>query len=146
MELTYQREIIMPAQCCALSEEEMTYLCGGDYTFSVGKYNVTVHPEVLGEYLQNLSINLIYAIGMGATSAALAGIIKGYQDGDAGAAISKFWNNQNTAGRVAAVVVGAFAGYYIYVQALSVYSTVVSVVDSMKEWWASRQADTAAAA
>lgn len=47
MDHTYQSTMLMPASYAVLSEEEMTYLDGGaDYSFNVGDYTVTLHPEV----------------------------------------------------------------------------------------------------
>lgn len=138
MELTYQRTMLLPAQYTAIAEEELSYLDGGEYTFSVGKYNVTFHPEVLGQYALNFCVNAAYLIGAAATSAAITGVVKGYKDGlSIGQTINHFWGRQNTAGRVASVAVGAFAGYYVYQQAIQLYELAVGLVDTAKEWYAS---------
>lgn len=147
MELTYQHEMQLPTQYLVLTDEEMVYLCGGDYTFSVGDYNVTFHPDVLGQYALNFCVNAAYIIGAGATSAAIAGVVKGYKDGlSFGQTLSHYWGRQNTAGRIATVAVGALAGYYVYVQAVQIYNTVVSLVDAGKQWIASLKGETAVAA
>lgn len=133
MELTYPCKIQLPAQCCALSEDEMTYLVGGEFSFAVGSHTVTVRPELLGQYALNFCINVAYVVGAGAMSAAIAGLIKGYQDGlSVGQTISHYWGRQNTAGRIATIGVGMLAGYYAYVEIIQIYNTVVSIVDSVK--------------
>lgn len=58
MDHTSQSAMLMPASYAVLSEEEMTYLDGGaDYSFNIGDYTVTLHPEVLGAYAMNLVVN-----------------------------------------------------------------------------------------
>lgn len=151
MELTYQQAIQFPEQCCLLTEYEMTYITGGEYTFQVGKYLVTFDPEALGEYVINFAYNFAYLLGAAALSSAITGLVKGYKDGvGIGGTIENYWGNQNTGGRIATVVVGAMAGYYAYVQAVQIYNTVVEIVDTVKAWWAAEHststATTAAAA
>ena len=58
-----QSTMLMPASYAVLSEEEMTYLDGGaDYSFNVGDYTVTLHPEVLVTYAMNVVVNGVYML------------------------------------------------------------------------------------
>ena len=66
MDHTYQSTMLMPASYAVLSEEEMTYLDGGaDYSFNVGDYTVTLHPEVLVTYAMNVVVNGVYMLSQG---------------------------------------------------------------------------------
>lgn len=149
MELTYQREMQLPTHYACLSEEEMTYIEGGEYSFQVGDYIVHINPDALVNYALNIGINVVYLLGMAATSAAVTGVIKGYHDGlTLGQTVSHFWGRQTTGGRIAAVAVGAMAGFYIYSEAMDLYNSAVSVIDSINQALNSDQttATTAAAA
>ena len=66
MDHTYQSTMLMPASYAVLSEEEMTYLDGGaDYSFNVGDYTVTLHPEVLVTYAMHVEVNGFYMLCQG---------------------------------------------------------------------------------
>lgn len=147
MELTYQQAIQLPEQCCLLTEDEMTYLVGGEYTFEVGKYTVTFNPEALGAYALNFAYNFAYLVGAAAMSAAITGLVKGYKDGlSVSQTVEYYWGRQNTGGRIATVGVGVLAGYYAYVQAVQIYNLAVEIVDSVKAWWAAEHSTGTAAA
>lgn len=134
--------MILPANCYALSEDEMVYLEGGSFSFDVGSHTVTVNPEAIPRYMINFAVNAAYVLGMGMTSAAIAGVVKGYKDGlSIDQTFDHFFGNMNSAGKVAVIAVGIpLSSYYIYAQAIQIYHTVVTFVDAFKQWRASRNA------
>lgn len=136
MELTYQREMRLPTQYCALSEEEMIYIDGGEMSFEVGNYMVTFYPENILPKAANISLTFASLLGMGALSAIIAGVVKGYKDGmNISQTFDHFWGRQSTAGKVAAVGVGALAGYYAAVQVIQYYQMIVGVVQEVKAYF-----------
>lgn len=82
MDHTYQSTMLMPASYAVLSEEEMTYLDGGaDYSFNVGKYTVTFHPEVLVTYAMNVVVNGVYMLSQGSFQYFINTFKEGLSDG-----------------------------------------------------------------
>lgn len=135
MELTYQCEIRLPASCCAISEEEMTYIDGGRYSFDFFDYTITIQEENLPRILMEFAENVAYVMGMGITGAALDGLIKGYKDGlTVGQTISHYWGRQNTFGRWATVLVAVPLGTYYAINAsLTFIATAISIYNSCVE-------------
>ena len=111
MDHTSQSAMLMPASYAVLSEEEMTYLDGGaDYSFNIGDYTVTFHPEVLGAYAMNLVVNTFK---------------EGLMDGlTVGGVIKHNWNRMNNWSRAATVGMSVLGGYYVYVQAVGIYKSL----------------------
>ena len=82
MDHTYQSTMLMPASYAVLSEEEMTYLDGGaDYSFNVGDYTVTLHPEVLVTYAMNVVVNGVYMLSRGSFQYFINTFKEGLYDG-----------------------------------------------------------------
>ena len=120
MDHTSQSAMLMPASYAVLSEEEMTYLDGGaDYSFNIGDYTVTLHPEVLGAYAMNLVVNTFYMLGQGAFQYTVNTFKEGLMDGlTVGGVIKHNWS------RAATVGMSVLGGYYVYVQAVGIYKSL----------------------
>ena len=126
MDHTSQSAMLMPASYAVLSEEEMTYLDGGaDYSFNIGDYTVTLHPEVLGAYAMNLVVNTFYMLGQGAFQYTVNTFKEGLMDGlTVGGVIKHNWNRMNNWSRAATVGMSVLGGYYVYVQAVGIYKSL----------------------
>lgn len=133
MDHTYQSTMLMPASYAVLSEEEMTYLDGGaDYSFNIGKYTVTFHPDVLAGYAVNVVVNSIYMLSQGSFQYIVNSFQDGLADGLSLTGVVKHnWNRMNTWSRVASVGMGALAGYYAYAQVRSMFNSVKSLFGSV---------------
>ena len=133
MDHTSQSAMLMPASYAVLSEEEMTYLDGGaDYSFNIGDYTVTFHPEVLGAYAMNLVVNTFYMLGQGAFQYTVNTFKEGLMDGlTVGGVIKHNWNRMNTWSRVATVGMAGLAGYYAYAQVRSMYLSLKNLFGSV---------------
>lgn len=145
MDHTYQHELQLPKQYSALSEEELTYLDGGEYSFDIWRFTVSIHPEYLGETLLTMAMNFGYVLGMGITTAAINGVIKGHNDGlSFPQTVRHFWNRQNTAGRVAALAIGIpLGGYYTITYGMQIYSDISSIITEFKAYRANKAAAAA---
>lgn len=132
MDHTYQSTMLMPASYAVLSEEEMTYLDGGaEYSFDIGKYTVTIHPEVLATYAMNVVVNGVYMLSQGSFQYIVNTFKDGLCDGLSLTGVVKHnWNRMNNWSRAATVGMSALAGYYAYAQ-------VRSFVLSMKNLFSS---------
>ena len=124
MELTYQRPM-MPAVYTAISEDEMTYIDGGAIALP------TLDDVII--FGVNFTFNVIRTMGRAAFSNAYDGLKEMHGDGlSLTQSIDYYWNDQTTAGKVGTVVVGAFAGYYVYGQVMQIYKTVKSIYTDLK--------------
>ena len=124
-----------PAAYAVVAEEEMVYIEGGSYSFTLGDYQVTLDIDVdaIATFCTNAVVNYIRLLGQTALTNALTGIQAARDDGlSTIGAVQYFWKNQNTLGRAATVVFGAFAGYYVYVQAVNLYYAAVSIFNDLK--------------
>ena len=136
MELTYQSPMRMPAAFTALSEEEMTYTQGGAMT--------EMQAAVLNFGI-NVVVNSVRMLGRGALNSAMSGLQEMHDDGmGLTTSIQYFWDGQNTRGKVSAVVMGSFAGFYAYLWARQTINTVVSIYQQIKEIYQQSKADKAA--
>lgn len=133
MDHTSQSAMLMPASYAVLSEEEMTYLDGGaDYSFNIGDYTVTLHPEVLGAYAMNLVVNTFYMLGQGAFQYTVNTFKEGLMDGlTVGGVIKHNWNRMNNWSRAATVGMSVLGGYYAYAQVRSMYLSLKNLFGSM---------------
>ena len=123
----------MPASYAVLSEEEMTYLDGGaDYSFNVGDYTVTLHPEVLVTYAMNVVVNGVYMLSQGSFQYFINTFKEGLSDGLSLTGVVKHnWNRMNTWSRVATVGMAGLAGYYAYAQVRSMSLSLKNLFGSM---------------
>ena len=136
MELTYQSAMVMPASYAILTEEEMTYTEGGALT--------EMQAAVINFGI-NVAVNWVKMLGQGALSSATTGLKEMHDDGmGLTTSIQYFWDGQNTRGKVSAVVMGGFAGFYAYVWARQTINTVVSIYQQVKEIYQQTKADKAA--
>lgn len=136
MELTYQSAMVMPASYAILTEEEMTYTEGGALT--------EMQAAVINFGI-NVAVNWVKMLGQGALNSATTGLKEMHDDGmGLATSIQYFWDGQNTRGKVSAVVMGGFAGFYAYVWARQTINTVVSIYQQVKEIYQQSKADKAA--
>lgn len=136
MELTYQSAMVMPASYAILTEEEMTYTEGGALT--------EMQAAVINFGI-NVAVNWVKMLGQGALNSATTGLKEMHDDGmGLTTSIQYFWDGQNTRGKVSAVVMGGFAGFYAYVWARQTINTVVSIYQQVKEIYQQSKADKAA--
>lgn len=139
MELTYQHPM-MPASYSAISCEEMTYIGGG---FDINEAAVNALNFGI-----NFVVNFTNMMGRAAFTTAIAGLIAMHEDGmTMGQSIAYFWDGQTTAGKVGTVVVGGFAGLYVYQQVMSIYATIKNLYTDLKNAYemSKAQQNTAAA-
>lgn len=135
MELTYQSAMVLPAAYAVLSEDEMTYIEGGVSEMQAAVLNFGI----------NLVVNSVRMLGRGALNSAMTGLKEMHDDGmSLTTSIQYFWDGQNTRGKVSAVVMGSFAGFYAYLWARQTINTVVSIYKQMKEIYQQSKADKAA--
>ena len=93
----------------------------------------------------NLVVNSVRMLGRGALNSAMTGLKEMHDDGmGLTTSIQYFWDGQNTRGKVSAVVMGSFAGFYAYLWARQTINTVVSIYKQMKEIYQQSKADKAA--
>lgn len=135
MELTYQSAMVMPASYAILTEEEMIYTEGGVSEMQAAVLNFGI----------NLVVNSVRMLGRGAFTSATNGLKEMHDDGmGLTTSIQYFWDGQNTRGKVSAVVMGSFAGFYVYLWARQTINTVVSIYQQVKEIYQQSKADKAA--
>lgn len=138
MELTYPNQMLMPASYTVLSEEEMTYIEGGAIEMSAVTANVL-------NFTINVAVNAVRMLGRGALNSAMSGLQEMHDDGmGLTTSVRYFWDGQNTRGKVSAVVMGSFAGFYAYLWARQTINTVVSVYKDIKAIYDQTKADKAA--
>ena len=136
MELTYQSQMLMPASYAVLSEEEMTYIEGGALTeLQASALNFGI----------NVVVNSVRMLGRGALTSAMNGLQEMHDDGmGLTTSVQYFWDGQNTRGKVSAVVMGSFAGFYAYLWARQTINTIVSIYQEVKAAYQQVKADKAA--
>lgn len=136
MELTYQSQMLMPASYAVLSEEEMTYIEGGALTeLQASALNFGI----------NVVVNSVRMLGRGALTSAMNGLQEMRDDGmGLTTSVQYFWDGQNTRGKVSAVVMGSFAGFYAYLWARQTINTIVSIYQEVKAAYQQVKADKAA--
>ena len=142
---TYSCPMQLPACYAVLSEEEMTYLDGG-FTFTAGKYEVTVDTDLLVKSLVTnamvVSLNLLVYAGRNAYNYAVDGAMTGLADGlSLGGTVTHYWGKLNTWSKVASVGLAALGGYYVYLQARSMYNSLKNIYDALVNSYNQYQAD-----
>ena len=124
MELTYQSPM-MPASYTVISADEMTYIEGGALALP------TLDQVIV--FGVNFTFNIIRTMGRAAFSNAVDGLKEMHDDGlSLTQSIDYYWGDQTRAGKVGTVVVGAFAGYYVYTQAVQIFKTVKGIYTDIK--------------
>lgn len=135
MELTYQHPM-MPASYSAISCEEMTYIGGG---FDINSALIDA-----ANFGINFIVNFTNMMGRAAFTGAIAGLVLMRKDGmTLGQSISYYWDGQTTAGKVGTIVVGGFAGLYVYQQVMSIYATIKNIYTDFKNAYELSQAQQA---
>ena len=136
MELTYQSPM-MPAAYSVISAEEMTYIDGGAFTLP------TLDDALV--FGVSVTFNLVRMIGEIAFSNTIDGLKNMHNDGlSLTQSVKHYWNNQTNYGRVATVVVGTFAGYYVYTKAMQIFNTVKNMYTDFKNAYEVTKAQQAA--
>ena len=138
MELTYQNQMLMPASYAVLSEEEMTYIEGGAVTVSDATAAVL-------NFAINFAVNTVKTLGQGAFNAAWNGMKEMHGDGlSIAGSVKHYWGRQTPAGKVGTVVVGSFAGFYVYAQTVQIINTVTAIYQDIKAIYEQTKANKAA--
>lgn len=133
MDHTYQRPLQLPAGYALLSEEEMTYTEGG-------AFSIEITPEQVVAFGVNVAVNLFNVMGRYAFQTAVSGVQTGLNDGLSLVGIADhFWGKMNTWSRVLTVGLGVSAGIYVYGQAVSMYRSIMNLVNSFRETFDSIQ-------
>lgn len=134
MELTYQSPK-MPASYITISSEEMTYIDGG--------FEIDITPADVANFALNMVVNFTRMMGKAAFAGAIGGLVVMHKDGmSLSQSISYYWDGQTTAGRVATVVVGGFAGLYVYQQVMNIYTTLKGLYTELKNAYEMSQTQT----
>ena len=147
MEFTYQSTMQLPASYAVLSEDEMVYTVGGAFELNINAQDVL-------NFTVNVGVNLVRMLGQAAISNTIAGIIDMRNDGltTMGAiehywgrqtpvgksltipgAVHHYWSNQTTVGKVGTVVGAACVGYAVYIQAVTLFNTFLSIYNDMRD-------------
>ena len=105
---------------------------GWGYSFNVGDYTVTLHPEVLVTYAMNVVVNGVYMLSQGSFQYFINTFKEGLSDGLSLTGVVKHnWNRMNTWSRVATVGMAGLAGYYAYAQVRSMYLSLKNLFGSV---------------
>lgn len=140
MEFTQQGLMQLPASYAVLSEDEMIYIEGGALEFNISQQDIA-------NFAANVGINLILMFGRTAFANTVAGIQDMRNDGlTTMGAIEHYWGRQTPAGKTMTFVFAGFAGFYLYVQAMGIINSFLSVYSEMKNAYDSADAQNAAAA
>ena len=123
----------------------MTYTDGG-FAFTVGRYEVTVDTAALLQSTVSIfataTVNLLLLMGQGAVERAANEAQTGMADGlGIGDTTAHFWGKLNVASKVATIGMAGLGGYYIYLQARSMYYSLKNVYDSFMDAYHQYQAD-----
>lgn len=139
MEYNNQRMLQLPTVYAVLSEEEMTYIDGGAFSFNITQEQVAV-------FTINLAVNTLNLLGQGAVEYFSTMLQNGFNDGlSLYGILDHQWGKMNTWSKVAAGGLAVLGGYYVYVQVYSIVQSVKQLIGAFKETFAQIKADQQAA-
>lgn len=122
MEYMSSTSLHFPAAYAPISEDEMIYIEGGADVIS---------PQ---QFTYNLVTNLIRLMGQAAFTGAVTGLINMRNDGlTVGGSIKHYWSYQTTVGKAATVLFTGFAGYAVYIYAVQLINTALSIYTDVKD-------------
>ena len=133
--------MLLPASYAVISEEEMTYLDGGQsiYLGSAFNHDIYFNTDQFATFCQNAAINL-FVLMTNYSFRYIAGRVQsGLSNGlSLSGTFYHTWDKMNTWSRIASVGVAGLAGIYVYSQAVNIIRTAKGNV--FAEW---KNSDTA---
>lgn len=127
-----QNTMLLPASYAVISEEEMTYLDGGQsiYLGSAFNHDIYFNTDQFATFCQNAAINL-FVLMTNYSFLYIAGRVQsGLSNGlSLSGTFYHTWDKMNTWSRIASVGVAGLAGVYVYSQVMNVIRTVTSIYD-----------------
>mgnify|MGYP000755816833 FL=1 len=125
-----QNTMLLPASYAVISEEEMTYLDGGQsiYLGSAFNHDIYFNTDQFATFCQNAAINL-FVLMTNYSFRYIAGRVQsGLSNGlSLSGTFYHTWDKMNTWSRIASVGVAGLAGVYVYSQVMNVIRTVTSL-------------------
>ena len=125
-----QNTMLLPASYAVISEEEMTYLDGGQsiYLGSAFNHDIYFNTDQFATFCQNAAINL-FVLMTNYSFRYIAGRVQsGLSNGlSLSGTFYHTWDKMNTWSRIASVGVAGLAGVYVYSQVMNVIRTVTSI-------------------
>lgn len=129
-----QNTMLLPASYAVISEEEMTYLDGGQsiYLGSAFNHDIYFNTDQFATFCQNAAINL-FVLMTNYSFRYIAGRVQsGLSNGlSLSGTFYHTWDKMNTWSRIASVGVAGLAGVYVYSQVMNVIRTVTSIYDQI---------------
>lgn len=127
MEFTYQSTMQLPASYAVLSEDEMVYTVGGAFELNIDR-------AAVAQFVTNVISNSIRLAGQYTFQMAFDGLTNMRNDGlTIPGAVHHYWSNQTTVGKVGTVVGVACVGYAVYIQAVTLFNTFLSIYNDMRD-------------
>ena len=118
-----QNTMLLPASYAVISEEEMTYLDGGQsiYLGSAFNHDIYFNTDQFATFCQNAAINL-FVLMTNYSFRYIAGRVQsGLSNGlSLSGTFYHTWDKMNTWSRIASVGVAGLAGVYVYSQVMNV--------------------------
>lgn len=128
-----QNTMLLPASYAVISEEEMTYLDGGQSIYLGSAFNHDIYSTPISLlHSQNAAINL-FVLMTNYSFRYIAGRVQsGLSNGlSLSGTFYHTWDKMNTWSRIASVGVAGLAGVYVYSQVMNVIRTVTSIYDQI---------------
>ena len=152
MDHLYQTTMLLPASYAVISEEEMTYLDGGQsiYLGSAFNHDIYFNTDQFATFCQNAAINL-FVLMTNYSFRYIAGRVQsGLSNGlSLSGTFYHTWDKMNGWSKLALFGMGTLAGYYAYGQVVSIIRTVKNIyndlVNPMPVFNNGQASDTAAA-
>ena len=152
MDHPYQTTMQLPAAYAVISEEEMTYLDGGQsiYLGSAFNHDIYFNTDQFATFCQNAAINL-FVLMTNYSFRYIAGRVQsGLSNGlSLSGTFYHTWDKMNGWSKLALFGMGTLAGYYAYGQVVSIIRTVKNLyndlVNPMPAFNNGQASDTAAA-
>ena len=147
-----QNTMLLPASYAVISEEEMTYLDGGQsiYLGSAFNHDIYFNTDQFATFCQNAAINL-FVLMTNYSFRYIAGRVQsGLSNGlSLSGTFYHTWDKMNGWSKLALFGMGTLAGYYAYGQVVSIIRTVKNLyndlVNPMPAFNNGQASDTAAA-
>ena len=147
-----QNTMLLPASYAVISEEEMTYLDGGQsiYLGSAFNHDIYFNTDQFATFCQNAAINL-FVLMTNYSFRYIAGRVQsGLSNGlSLSGTFYHTWDKMNGWSKLALFGIGTLAGYYAYGQVVSIIRTVKNIyndlVNPMPVFNNGQASDTAAA-
>ena len=147
-----QNTMLLPASYAVISEEEMTYLDGGQsiYLGSAFNHDIYFNTDQFATFCQNAAINLFVLMSNYSFRYIAGRVQSGLSNGlSLSGTFYHTWDKMNGWSKLALFGMGTLAGYYAYGQVVSIIRTVKNLyndlVNPMPAFNNGQASDTAAA-